>query len=113
MRMEAAILAINSVPDYLELRPGDTASLTFTIQRALGFSTPVHIELILPEGALGVTAEPANITAEETKAFMSLRLAPDATLGSHEAIRFRATGARDDLPVIAETSVELHLVPAR
>jgi hypothetical protein len=111
MRMEPAVLAIQAAPGYLEMARGSTIELTLNVQRALAFSSAVHLEVHLPEAVRGISAESVDIPADQATAKVTLRLAPDADLARHEGIYFRATGQRDGLPVVADAYIELHLLP--
>lgn len=109
LRMEPAILALQSRPDFVELKPGRSAQFTLVVQRALTFNSAVHIELVLPDGAHGISAEPVDIAADATLGSITLNVSPDADLGQHEEIRFRATGSSNGFPVIAEAFIETEL----
>ena len=71
--------------------PGAPASLTAKIIRHDGFKGPVRVEVQgLPAG---ITAEPAEVSANKDEAAISLKAAPDAKPGLYGSIRVVADGA--------------------
>lgn len=109
MRVEPAILALASTPEFLEMNCGNTVPLTITVRRALTYNGPVRVELVLPEGARGITAESLHVPAGQTTAEVQLQIARDADLAGHDGVRFRATGMHGELPVVAEVLVEMSI----
>jgi hypothetical protein len=109
MRMEPAILAVQAKPECIETAPGRAVEVKIQVQRALDYQSPVRIELVTPEGASGISAEPIEIAADQTNGVVTLHIDSTIDMAGQDAIRFRATAQQEGLPVVAETLVELRL----
>lgn len=89
-----------AVPDGGQVKRGATVEIKVTAKRQNGFEGPIRLELLLPPGAAGLTAEPVTIEAGQTEAVLKVTATGDAPEGDVKFPAIRATfGMPDGAPL--------------
>lgn len=96
-----------SVPDGGKVKQGETVAVTVKVDRQNSFTGPVTLNLALPPGVSGVTAEPVEVAAEQAEGQLTIQAASDAPAGVLANVVVRATAEMDtpaevDVPVALE-----------
>ena len=108
VRTLPTVVKLRTIDRVLTLQPGHSVHVGFALDRTSQFSGAMQIELIdAPEG---VTAAPAEITADQTQAAIQVNVASTINRASQLAFRFRATGKMaGNVSVITEATVPVQL----
>ncbi|MAT14682.1 MAG: hypothetical protein CMJ46_05355 [Planctomyces sp.] len=80
-----------TVPDSGQLKQGGELAVTVNLTRNEGFNAPVKLELMLPPGKTGITAEPVELAADQTEATLTLKGAADLAEGDITNVAIRGT----------------------
>ncbi len=103
-------LAITLERRTLPIVLGGRAKLSFRLQRSSGLVQPTQVEVIVPDGLRGVTAQSITIPANDQQGQVELNFSADATGPFLAPLVIRATTLDDrKLPVINEAHLELVL----
>jgi hypothetical protein len=112
VRVSPSLLTISADRDLIEATPGQTIQVPLRVGRTPELVGAVIVEAVVPSGMKGITASTATMSDEQDLVTVSVQLAADAQrIGNHDRLQFRATGQHGGHPVIAETEVELLLLP--
>jgi hypothetical protein len=108
-RMGPSILTLTCDLALIEAARGRSVEVPLRLGRAPELAGPVAITAILAADMKGITATAIRLAGGDEAATLKLELAPDAQLGGHDRLLFRASGESDGYPVIAERAVEIEL----
>lgn len=101
-------LAITLDRRTLPLVPGKEAKLDFRLQRGTGLTQPTQIEVIVPDGMPGVSAESVDLPSGDVQGQLKLKFTTAATEPVLAPLIIRATTLDErNLPVTSETNLEL------
>lgn len=90
---------------------GKISQLKFYAQRVNGFLGKVHVELVAPEGVVGLRARGVTLTGQTDSGSLQVIATDNAPLGKHAQLRLDAVGTVEDQPVFrASRFVELEIV---
>lgn len=94
-----------AVPDAGAIKRGGSIAVKVTIARKNSFAANLKLTLVLPDGVTGITAEAADVAADQTEGTLTITAAADAVVGDIANVVIRATGdfngraASTDVPV--------------
>lgn len=107
-------LAITLERRTLPIVVGDRAKLSFRLQRSNGLNQPTQVEVVIPDGLRGVTAQSVTVAPTEQQGQLELTFASDATGPLLAPLVIRATTIDErKLPVVNEANLELVLPTAK
>jgi hypothetical protein len=93
------------------VKVGGKAEIPVTVARLYDYTGEFKVELILPAGTKGISAEPATITASQDSVKLVVAAAPDAMVGARPNLTVRVTGVvNGNLPVVHEKKVNVNVV---
>jgi len=98
-----------SVPNNGALARGDTMEVPVKVNRRNNFAGAVTLDLILPPGIAGVTAEPVAVAAEADQGTLVIQAAADATEGNHPFVAIRATAQVDGQSLEVHQPIALNI----
>jgi len=94
-----------AVPDAGAIKRGAMMPVKVTVTRKNNFAGVMKLSLVLPEGVIGLTAEPVDVAADQAEGTLTINAAADAAVGDIANAVIRATGdfagraASTDVPV--------------
>jgi hypothetical protein len=92
---------------HLRILPGGEVPVSVRLQRADGATgRDVQLELVVPPGVEGISAEPVKLMANDNTAILAIKFSAEALVPEFPVI-LRATTAGGDTPFIAEAKLEL------
>lgn len=106
MGCQPNLLTLTASPTRIQWRPGQTTSVTLTIERRVACDG-VTVSLLPHTGNMRVTAEPVMIAAGESQAEMQLAIESETPLPAEFTLRLQAETARAGLPIYAQTEVRI------
>jgi hypothetical protein len=109
VRVSPSILTLSTDRPLVELARGQAIQVPLRIGRTSEVAGDVAVEAVIPAGMKGVAVTSARVAADQDTATLLVQLAADADIGSHDHILFRATGQRDNHPVIAEARLTVSM----
>ncbi|MCA9012525.1 MAG: hypothetical protein KDB01_22395, partial [Planctomycetaceae bacterium] len=92
-------------PNAGAVKRGTSVPVKVTVARKNGFAANLKLTLVVPEGTTGLSAEPADVAADQTEGTLTVTAAADAAAGDIANVVIRATGdfngrmASTDVPV--------------
>ncbi len=90
---------------------GKISQLKFNAQRVNGFLGKVHVELVAPDGVVGLRARGVTLTGQGDSGSLQVIATDTAPLGKHPQLRLDAVGTVEDQPVYrASRYVDLEIV---
>jgi hypothetical protein len=89
------------------VQPGGTAEVKLDLRRGEGLTGAATIEVLIPRGVNGVSAQPVKIEANHGVATLTLHFAADARGPFPSPLTLRATVLDGTKPVTAERTLEL------
>jgi hypothetical protein len=87
--------------------PGKTAEVRLDVRRGEGLKGEAKIEVLIPRGVTGVSADSGSIGVGDQTATLKLRFGPDARGPFPSPLTIRATVLDGGKPVTAERTLEL------
>jgi hypothetical protein len=87
--------------------PGKSVEVQFELRRGDGLKGAATVEVLVPRGIRGVSAQPVKIAADAETGMLKLHLAPDIRGPFPSPLTLRATVLDGDRPVTAERKLEL------
>lgn len=98
-----------SVPNGGALKRGAKVDVKVTVERINGFAGPVTLQLPLPPGLSGLSAEPVTVLADQKEGVLTIHAAADAPEGELANVVVRATAdfngeAAVDQPITIKVS---------
>jgi hypothetical protein len=78
------------VPNNGNVKQGATLDVPVAITRRNNFAGPVTLDLFLPQGTVGIHAEPVTVAADQTEGKLSVQAAGDAAEGPRPHVAVRA-----------------------
>lgn len=107
-------LAITLERRTLPIVVGDRAKLAFRLQRSNGLNQPTQVEVIVPDGLRGVSAQSVTLSPTEQQGQLELNFTTEATGPVLAPVVVRATTIDErKLPVVNEANLELVLPTAK
>ncbi|GIX05565.1 MAG: hypothetical protein KatS3mg114_1434 [Planctomycetaceae bacterium] len=98
------------VPNNGKLKRGEKLELKVEIKRQHEFTGPVAVQLFVPPGVRGLTADPVTIPADQTTATLVVMAAGDAPEGQPAYLTVRAT-ADFGGPAAVDQPLTLNIIP--
>jgi hypothetical protein len=89
------------------VQPGKSTDVRFDLRRGDGLTGPATVDVVIPRGVHGVSAEQVRVAADATTGTVTLRFAADARGPFPAPPTVRATLVQDGKPVTAERKLEL------
>jgi len=89
------------------VQPGKSADVRFDLRRGDGLTGPATVEVAIPRGVRGVSAEQVRVAADATGGAVTLRFAADCHGPFPAPLTIRAVVMQDGKPVTAERKLEL------
>jgi hypothetical protein len=105
--IEPGRLGVEAERTSVTATAGQTISVPVRIARGKGLAGPVKVELVIPAHMRGITAEPVEVGAEDERATLAIRFAPEGRGPFNMPVVMRATLLDKGEPVVAETSLEI------
>lgn len=104
------VLAPN-VPGNGVIKRGGQIEVPVKVTRRNNFAGPVTLDLLLPSGVSGVTAEPVTLAADAEDAKLVLSASAEATEGNHAHVAIRARAGEGDDAVEVHQNIPLNVQP--
>ena len=89
------------------VEPGKAAGVRFDLRRGDGLTGPAAVEVVVPQGIKGVSAEVTRLAADANSGSLTLHFAADARGPFPAPLTVRAVVVQDGKPVTAERKLEL------
>ncbi len=107
MSIEGSILKVAVEAKEWKIRPGETISIPVSVRRSAKLTSPVKLELKLPDDLAGkFTADPVTVAPGQSTAVFKLTCAKDAKFDGDVTVTIRGTGMQDgQYAVVSEAAV--------
>jgi hypothetical protein len=105
--IKPGLLTLTLPEPHLKILPSGEVPLSVRLQRAeAAIGREVRLELVVPTGITGISAEPVILSANEETAILTIEFDAAALVPEFPAI-VRATTIEEDTPFVAEARLEL------
>jgi hypothetical protein len=101
-----SLLTMSTEPGILIRRPGEVQQIEVRLMRRVTMQ-PVTIRLSLPPEVVGIECDPVKVGADQDRATLMLRFAPNATVPRRVSIGIEAESSRDGLPIYGKCRFRL------
>jgi hypothetical protein len=104
----AAAMRLSLARRTYAIEPNHELQIPVAIRRDRSITSPVRLELIVPQHMRGIAAEPVEVPADSDQATLTVKLGPQPGPLNMPLV-IRATSQREGSSTVAEEPVELVL----
>jgi hypothetical protein len=104
------VAELKLTPQNVTVKSGGEVEVTVKVNRLYGFDGPLQVQLMLPDGSKGVTAEEVTIPADRDEAKLVIRAAAGTPQGQRNGAAVRASATYENQPTVQEAKLTLNVV---